>query len=439
MKKNYFLSILLIVFGVSTVLAQSIVSKQLIVASGGNYSNPDDYVTVASFNLEDSTGQFGTIFTQSVQDAVIYRNYDEAYVYVAAQDSIVAYNIETYQRVAAVEAVGVNKLAVTDDKVVASFWYPNTSDFVKIYNREDLSLIANIEGISGDCSGIVVYGDYAFVAVPGPYGSTTGGLAVINMTDNTLFTEVNLGEEAARISDIYFYQEVKGGIAGNYLITVNQSAWGENTGYITKINLDDYSITHSQVDVSLGKGVGLDLNADVSKLYAVINGGIGAISLNNLEVSDTTVVAAPSMTIADAVFDFARGRFYVTTTDYVSTGAGIVYDMNGDSINNFEAGISAEALAVDYYGIESVEENKADNFVSVYPNPVNDVLNLTYRGNNSLQKAVVRNIAGQVVETYDFNGYASSATIDVSTLNSGMYLVSVYDKNGVNTVKIFKK
>ncbi len=432
MKKIYFLSVIM---AFAMVLnAQNIKVNQVIIASGGNYSNPDDYVTLASYNPEDSTTtQFGTIYTQSVQSAVIKDNF----LYVAAQDSIVSFNIDNYQRVAAVEAAGVNKLAVTDNKLVASFWYPDTSDFVKIYNRDDLSLITAIPEVSGECAGIVIYENVAYVAVPGSYSDTIGKLALIDLNNNSFITEINLGEEGARINDLFLYQPVYKGIIETYVISINKSEWNGNTGYLMKFNISDNSYDIAMVEAKLEKGVGIEWQTG-GTLYAVINGGIGAISLEDLTISDTTIVPAPELSIADAKFENVNKLFYVTTTDYYSTGNGVIYNMEGDSTGSFDAGIAAEAIAIDYRNNQAVKENLAENTFTVYPNPANDVVNILSKTNTGINKVVVTNLTGQTVLTEKFNN-TKSVNLNISGLNSGLYLISVYNNGHVFTSKLLKQ
>ena len=154
MKKNYFLFIVvLMLFSAPNLFAQNF-AKQVIVCSGGNFSNPDDYVTVAAFNpVVCTTTIFDTIYTQSVQDVIC----ENGFAFVAAQDSIVKYNLETYARIASVGAIGVHKIAVKSEVLLASFWYPVTGGFVKSYSAADLTDIHTFEGVSGESDGILIF------------------------------------------------------------------------------------------------------------------------------------------------------------------------------------------------------------------------------------------------------------------------------------------
>src|SRR5690606_11686394 len=91
-------------------------------------------------------------------------------------------------------------------------------------------------------------------------------------------------------------------------------------------------------------------------------------------------------------------------------------------------------------GTVSVKKEFFDN-LSVYPNPVTNILNIS---------ADLVSIADATVELYDVTGKlvyknaelfynTNSATIDISTLQPGVYMLKLQTDNTVQTVKIIKK
>lgn len=70
-----------------------------------------------------------------------------------------------------------------------------------------------------------------------------------------------------------------------------------------------------------------------------------------------------------------------------------------------------------------------------YPNPVKDVLNISYTQN--ISKVAVYNILGQEVTTKAINGNQSQ--IDMSALSKGTYLVKVTADGGTKTIKVIKE
>ncbi|MGH2666681.1 choice-of-anchor J domain-containing protein [Flavobacterium sp.] len=75
------------------------------------------------------------------------------------------------------------------------------------------------------------------------------------------------------------------------------------------------------------------------------------------------------------------------------------------------------------------------NGFKAYPNPVKDVLNLSYT--KEISNVSVHNLVGQTIMTKTLN--ATHSQLDLSTLSSGTYLVKVTVDNLVQTIKIVKQ
>jgi hypothetical protein len=73
--------------------------------------------------------------------------------------------------------------------------------------------------------------------------------------------------------------------------------------------------------------------------------------------------------------------------------------------------------------------------VIIYPNPVKDVLNLSFE--TTISSASIYNVLGQEVLTKSIN--ANEGKIDVSNLTSGTYFVKVISNDLTKTIKIIKR
>jgi hypothetical protein len=94
-------------------------------------------------------------------------------------------------------------------------------------------------------------------------------------------------------------------------------------------------------------------------------------------------------------------------------------------------------IKTDANGIASNIELFISNNLTLYPNPVADIL--TIEGFESLKgiaKIEVVNLNGQIVHV---NSDLSTSQLDVSGLSNGTYIISVYHKGGVEKVKFVKK
>ena len=76
---------------------------------------------------------------------------------------------------------------------------------------------------------------------------------------------------------------------------------------------------------------------------------------------------------------------------------------------------------------------------SLYPNPATNNLNVElYSVSKNTATVIITNTLGQVVLKYQFNNIegANKHDIDISSLNSGMYMVNIEYGNTSNTQKI---
>lgn len=125
------------------------------------------------------------------------------------------------------------------------------------------------------------------------------------------------------------------------------------------------------------------------------------------------------------------------------SGDTITIDGEGDVVLyfGFKAGIWGVEHTVEFAvdnvsltevaGVVSVNSNSALN-TNVYPNPANDVLNIS--SNNEISKVAIFNMIGQ-----ELLNASSSNNINISDLSEGFYLVSITDINGVSTTQKFQK
>ena len=401
--------------------AQSFTVKQVMIGSGGSYANPADFVELSSYDpVSDQSVNFGTVFTQSVQDMMI----NDGFLYVAAQDSIAKYNANTFQRIAVTAAVGVNKLAVYQNKLMATFAYPVTENFVREFDASDLTFLGSIADISDESAGMLIVGNRLYVAVPGGWTSTTGKMAMIDLDSFELIDEVDLGSEAMGIYNLY--------LANNQIVTVNRSAWGTTTGNLTTINTDLSDFTHYAYTESIGAGIGVYDNL----LYTQMNNGIGSVNLETMELEKSTVVEPFAMSIAAAKLDTVNGLFCITRTDYSALGAGFIYNLAGEEQNTFDAGISAEAIAIDYRSSVGVREINTQIALRAYPNPTHDVCQISLPDELAGAQWKICDLQGRIYLEGSTALNRKTLDLDMQSLQKGMYLITLRNSQAQGSVKV---
>lgn len=428
MRKNYFFVLALMLgLGFNGFAQMQDVLKQVIVVNGGMFETeaPTDYVTVASFDSETGlTTVFDTIYTQSTQCVIV----DEGNAYVSAQDSIMMYDLDTYERVAEVKMGGVNKLHVYQNYLIVGRQYPTSNKFVKILDKTDLSEVVAFEGISGDTYGITMSNDTAIVAVNGGWAGVDGKLVRIDMSVNppVLIEELELGTQAMGIAQLYNYN--------NIVYSVNKTPWGGTAGSFTEFHTLTGQVTSTTIDMTVGNGVGLNEGL----LYVMLNGNIGSFDLDTKEVTEDIIVDEDeSLDILSAVFDEKADQFYVNFSSYFAAGEGKVFDLAGDEVDTYEVGISAEAIALDYRIVGSIEESKFEaTTVTVYPNPCMEFVNIKSEDNiNSIQ---IFDITGKQYANIQ-NVNALNARVLASKLKNGIYIVNINTDKETVTRRVIKK
>jgi hypothetical protein len=414
--------------------AQTPYVKQIVAANSGKFefSPPyQDYVNVQSYiPVTGAVNLVQTVFTQSVQDIVIKGNV----AYIAAQDSLIMMNLTTYQRVAAIADSGLSKMLVFGDKLVVTKQYPVSTFFAEVLRLDDLSPVASIQGIPGDCGGLVAAGDSIYIAVNGGWMGTEGKIAVVETAGWTVSRIINLGASAIGIMNIYKYNK--------QLFTVNKSPFSApDAGSLSVINLNDNTFENFNLGRNVSTGAGIDGHL----LYFGFNYGIGSFNLNLLKMEDSTVVSDPGSAmfkyITSATVDTLNHRIYVNVGDYVAPGTCLVATLNGDSVASFATGISTDGVAVDYRvsatGVENLDEDVFS--FSLYPNPAADFVTLKYSHPGDIREIRLTDMMGRNLSVNLKKNSDGETVLNVGQLPSGMYAVTFVAMNRSFTGKFLRK
>ena len=416
------------------LMGQTPYVKQIVSVNSGKFefSPPyQDYVTVQSYLPVNGEGNLiQTVFTQSVQDIITKGDI----AYISAQDSIIKINLTTYQRVAAIADSGLSKLLLFGDKLIVTKQYPVSTYFAEVLRADDLSLVASIPNIPGDCGGVVAVGDSVYIVVNGGWMGTEGKIAVVETSGWTVSRIINLGTSAVGSMNIYLYN--------NQLFIINKSPYSApDAGSISIYNLNNHSFENVNLERNVGSGAGID----GSLLYFGFDYGIGSFNMNSRKIEDSAVIADPGSAmfryITSATIDTLNHLIYVNVGDYVSPGNCMASALTGDSVTSFATGISTDGIAVDYRvsaaGVDYPDED-ATSF-SLHPNPATDFITLKLSHPEDIREIRLtdimgRNLSGILTSTHD-----GETILDVSHLPSGVYAVIVTLMNRSVTGKFLRK
>jgi hypothetical protein len=405
------------------LLVQETSAQQLLIVNGGSFGSATEKANLGVFNA--STGLYthiDTIYTNSVQDVLIEA---DRYAYVAAQDSIVKYDLWSGQRLAATAfgASSTIKLGLYNNALLVGNWYGASTGNLRIFDKYTLDFQDSIPEITKGAQDFVVLGDFAYISqnnTSGSWSDTLGYLAVVNL--NTLSfvrndTLSTIGEELGRLVNvgdtaIYSLNSVSNTISYYHIPTANSN-------------------TVMAAGILSPKSYGGTAYQDgINSWYLPFNNGIGTFDLVNNSVLSADIITTAGGT-AFAV-DTVNNQIYLSYINYVnqSLNQGIYYNSNGDSLGTFPVGISPEVLAIWY---SNVTLNTNSNFfatelnVKAFPNPVVDYLNIQTSAN--IKAVRVSDLQGRILYFSEINA-AKQAQIDLSNFAAGTYFLTVWDENG---------
>ena len=147
-KFNFMKSVFIIVlfFSYSFLSAQNYVHQVLILNEGVyDYESP---VSVGSYDplTENYTTVVEIDSSRFASDLII----DSAFFYVAADNKILKYHLDSYELLAEVDLEGVRKLAVHEDYLFVSRGeFTSLNSYLQIFNKSDLSFVSELDTLNG--------------------------------------------------------------------------------------------------------------------------------------------------------------------------------------------------------------------------------------------------------------------------------------------------
>ncbi|MCZ8197701.1 MAG: T9SS type A sorting domain-containing protein [Flavobacterium sp.] len=110
----------------------------------------------------------------------------------------------------------------------------------------------------------------------------------------------------------------------------------------------------------------------------------------------------------------------------ISNSANIYFDYNFPIVTN---------TATSTFSVLQNDTFEFDNYFTIYPNPIDEVLNLNTKQYTEVYSLTIYNLLGQQVQTTT----NPTNTVDVSSLKTGNYIVKVVTGEGVSSSKFVKE
>jgi len=412
------------------LLSTGLWGQKLLVLNGGLFGSATETANLGVYDPADDSYQFlDSMGTNSVQDLLIE---DDQYAYVAAQDSIYKYDLQTGDRLAAAAfgSVSTIKLGLYQNKLLVGNWYGSSSDNLRIFDKSDLSFQSSISQIDKGVKDFVVLGDTLYIAQnssTASYTDTLGYLAKVNLTDNSYLGNDTLSSTGSELGRLF-------SLGDSLIVGINNES---NSLSYLNINSGQKWTQSAAVNFqapSYGNAVQLDQNGIA---YTVYNGAIGSYDFINNTVIDTALIPYASGAFA---LDAQNGFLYVSQVNFgnQSSNTGIRYNLSGDSLGTFPVGFSPEVLVIwNTQLLNNLTEVESATFdFGLFPNPTSHSLTINLEEAQLGQYRIYNNL-GQLLGQGQFSGQQKQ--IDVQNLEAGIYHILLQSEQGQQATKQFIK
>lgn len=418
MKRNYFLLAL-------TLITSASFAQKVLLVNGGQFGNSQENANVIIYDTQSQNySVIDTIHTQSVQDILV--DSANSVAYVAAQDSIISYDLNSEQRIAAnsFQGVSTKTMALHSSGLLVSNWYGQTTNNLYLYNRSTLALVDSFPAVTKGVSSILVHRDDAYIVQNSQTSSFTDTLGHVLKIDL---------------------------ISGNILDTILPNAYTEDMGQLLKksdnsgfyilnsgtntISSYDFStqnITNTSIALDFSVGSASNFEQHQDTLFIRHANGIGSINLNNLSVIDSVIV---DTTVTAFTYDTANANFYITQTDYFSYRQGGIYNRQGSKVDTFMVGYSPGVIQMIYSTTVGIVENNLQKLnLNLYPNPARDYFKIVWEESEKVIDLEIYNQLGALV--YTKTDHTLNQSITLGSLDKGFYFVCIRVNDKIATHKL---
>jgi len=331
----------LLVFGgilislITTPLAAQNGVERIVIVNGGKFGDPTENVNVMLYDpVSMSSTVIDTIQTQSVQDILL----EGSTAFVAAQDSIVKYDLSTGQRLAAnaFGSVSTGKLGVYGDYLLAGNWFGASAGNLRIFDKNDLSFVDSIPEITKGVRDFVVVGDTAYLVQNFSnqfFGDSAGYISVVDLKRLRYVRDIAL-DPRDELGRLVHFDGVLYGINPNVeTIEVYDIATGQR---LPK--------RFTGLDIQFSS-IGTKIYQQDSLIYTGISDKVGVYDLLNNQAVNVNLID----TFATALtFDTINQRFYLTQTDFATYMRAGFYDVLGSKVGSLMPGFSPDVIGVVY-------------------------------------------------------------------------------------------
>lgn len=338
---------LLFIFSLFAALIFAQNDENLIVLNEGYYdfTNQEiiEPVSIGVYDIQDQLYEQVVVIEEArfASDMIV----DGDFLYVAADNKILKYEIGSFNLLSEVEVQGARNLLIHNDNLFVSrgdydydTYLPVIFDsYLHVYDKNNLTLITQFDSDNGPAwstQNLVAKDGMVYVAINNGFewNNEKGLVGVIDANNLTYINEFDLGENGSNPDNMV--------IKGDYILTVNNKNWSGSS--VSRINMNTNEVvTEDLADLSTGCGTSA-LRGDFLNYQVSQGSTTHKYDYENME----TVGVEEGMNLNFyEIIEGSDNLFYASSTDFFSYGEVYVFNQNNEIVNSFSTGISPGAFA----------------------------------------------------------------------------------------------
>ncbi|MBP7451107.1 MAG: T9SS type A sorting domain-containing protein [Flavobacteriales bacterium] len=410
--------------------AQSYVHQVLVLSEGYFDVGANEQVLPPTLGSYDpTTGTYQTVATLAgprfASDVIVANGS----IYVAADDRVYRFDADTYEQLAMAEVAGVRKLAVWNDLLLITRGeLGGLPHYFEARDRNGLAFVQAItpaDGLLFSVEGLLVVDDKAYLAVSNAFdfANLQGRVGIVDLPSMTYASEVDLGAEGLNPERIMAHD-------GDVIAFNNKDFTGSS---ISRVNVAQANLAYT-TNVSVNSGCAASVRvASNNKVYFMeyAQNELARFDLNTATVSDTL---AGSPAVYGMIEDPINNVLYATTTDYFSSGDLHVMSLEGAVLSTVATSVSPGNMALDIRTTTGISTRTA-NRIGLYPNPATDRITVSGALPSGNSVISVTNALGAEVLRLQRNVSTQGATLDISSLSTGVYSLRLNNGEAVHFIK----
>jgi len=408
------------------VLTSAQYSNGYIVSNEGNYGSPtseisyidaNNNITNNVYSLANSGEALGDILQS------IYFNGDKSYLVLNNSNKVVVANRSSFVKSATITS-NVSQpryTTIANGKIYTSNWGTSATQYVSVHNAATLAYITSIP-LSADPEEIITVNGKVYVNKSSYRAGNS--IEVIDPATDAITKTITLTDGLQSLT-----------VIGNDIFALCTGSTGST---VYKISTSTDAVTASVSNTSVVPPSAYDalkFTSDGNQLFIAGSTSVYALNTDLASFSSTPVFTTSASSPYGNFYGFAAidGKIFQANSDFVANSTLNVYSQTGTLLNSFTTTIGANNVYKNVYssGVLAVAENRQSKAVSIYPNPVSDIL---YVKNADASQYKISDISGRILKSGVYqNG------IVVSDLQKGTYLIHISDKNNQKTEKFIIK